>query len=161
MSILTAATTIYCGLLYLTGDMGEEIQLVLFALILLSNAVFFFTWLWAILEAYALLVMQKRPKIAKWICFCFVASRRFRKFAASMGINTQLFNVELSPEQFENSTFIECNELEGKKFTQTPINSMIDEDSMPESISKEALTDKGNDIVENLVEPTELEKDSK
>ena len=56
MSILTAATTIYCGLIYLTGDISEEIKLSLFVWILLSNAVFFFTWLFGILEAYALLV---------------------------------------------------------------------------------------------------------
>ena len=30
MSILTAATTIYCGLIYLTGDISEEIKLSLF-----------------------------------------------------------------------------------------------------------------------------------
>ena len=115
MSILTAATTIYCGLLYLTGDMGEEIQLVLFALILLSNAVFFFTWLWVMLEAFALLVMEKRPKIAKWLCFCFVASRRFRRFATSMGISTQLFDVDLSPEPLDNSTCFDGTELQGKQ----------------------------------------------
>jgi len=48
MSILTAATTIYCGLLYLTEDMGEGMKLVLFAFILTSNAVFFFSWLYGI-----------------------------------------------------------------------------------------------------------------
>ena len=106
MSILTAATTIYCGLLCLTGDMDEGIKLFLFALILLSNAVFFFTWLLGILEAYTLLVVEKRPKIAKWFCFCFIYTRRFRRFASSLGISTQQFDRELSPEPLDNSTAI-------------------------------------------------------
>ena len=61
MSILTSAITIYCGLLYLTGDMGEGMKIFLFTLILLSNAVFFITWLLGILEAYAILVSEKKP----------------------------------------------------------------------------------------------------
>ena len=106
MSILTAATTIYCGLLYLTGDMGEGMKLFLFALILLSNAVFLVVWLYGIIEAYALVMSEKRPKIAKWICFCFVKSRRFRKMATNMGINTKDFDNELGPEPLDNSTFM-------------------------------------------------------
>ena len=49
MSILTAATTIYCGLLYLTDDMGAGMKLFLFVIILLSNTVFLFTWFVGIL----------------------------------------------------------------------------------------------------------------
>ena len=66
MSILTAATTIYCGLLYLTDDIGEGTKILLFALILISNAVFLITWLIGILEAYAILLSDKNPKISKF-----------------------------------------------------------------------------------------------
>ena len=90
-----------------------------------------------------------------------MGSRQFRRLATDLGISTQLFDVELGPEPLDNSTFIEGTELERKQSPQTPLNSMIDDHSMPENISKEALTDKGNDIVDNVVEPIELEKDSK
>ena len=110
MSILTSAITIYCGLLYLTDDMGEGMKIFLFILILLSNAVFFITWLFGILEAYALLVSEKKPKIAKRLCFCFVRTQRFRNFASSLGINTQLFDRQVVPAHSENSTIIESSE---------------------------------------------------
>ena len=45
VSILTAATTIYCGLLFLTEDMGYVAKMILFILILISNAVFFIAWI--------------------------------------------------------------------------------------------------------------------
>ena len=67
MSILTSATTIYCGLLYLTNDVGTEMKIVLFILILISNATFIFTWLFGLFEAYALLLSEKNPKLSKWI----------------------------------------------------------------------------------------------
>ena len=56
-SILTAATTIFCGLLYLTNDIGEELKIFLFVLIVISNAVFLIEWSVGIVEAYALLVI--------------------------------------------------------------------------------------------------------
>ena len=55
LSILTAATTIYCGLFYLTDDVGPGIKFFLFALILISNAVFGIAWINGLLEAYAIL----------------------------------------------------------------------------------------------------------
>ena len=111
MSILTSATTIYSGLLYLTGDISEEMKLFIFALILLSNAVFLGTWLTGILEAYALLLSEKWPKIAKRLCYCFVKSRRFQRFASSVGIKTPAFDVDLIPEPLDNSSYInEINE---------------------------------------------------
>ena len=83
MSILTAATTIYCGLLFLTDNMSNEMNILLFVLILISNAVFGISWIHGISEAYAILLSDKNPKIFKWLCFCFLKRRRFRDFAAS------------------------------------------------------------------------------
>ena len=65
MSILTAATTIYCGLFYLTEKMDEVMKLILFASILIANAVFLTAWLKGLFEAYALLLVDKKPKIAR------------------------------------------------------------------------------------------------
>ena len=79
MSILTAAITIYCGLLYLTEKMDEVMKLILFAWILITNALFLTTWLKGLLEAYAVLLVDKKPKIARKICCCFLKSRQFRK----------------------------------------------------------------------------------
>ena len=106
MSILTAATTIYCGLLYLTDDMGEGMKLILFAFILISNAVFFFAWLYGIWEAVAILVSGKYPKISKRFCFWFLKSRKFRTFASTLGVDTRLFEVELGPDPEGNTTTI-------------------------------------------------------
>ena len=58
-SILTAATTIYCGLYYLSEDLGEAMKIFLFVLILISNAAFFIPWLCGLLEAYAIILVQK------------------------------------------------------------------------------------------------------
>ena len=38
LSILTAATTIFCGLLYLTDDIGEGVKILLFVFIVISKA---------------------------------------------------------------------------------------------------------------------------
>ena len=114
MSIVTSATTIYSGLLYLTDDIGEEMKLFIFALILISNAVFLFTWLLGILEAYALLLCEKWPRIAKIFCCWFLKSKRFQRFASSLGINILAFDVKLSPEPLDNYSYtMESNVTQG------------------------------------------------
>ena len=111
LSILTSATTIYSGLLYLTDDISEEMKIFIFALILLSNAVFLGTWLLGILEAYTLLLCEKWPKIAKCLCYCFLKSKRFQRFASSLGIKAPAFDVELSPEQLDNYSYTIASNL--------------------------------------------------
>ena len=61
MSILTAATTIYCGLWYMTEDMGAEMEILLFMLILVANSIFVITWLHGIIQAYAILLCHRNP----------------------------------------------------------------------------------------------------
>ena len=107
MSILTAATTIYCGLLFLTDDMGEEMKIILFIAIVLSNAVFFFSWIFGIVEAYAVKVTATNPKLAKWLCFCFVKNARFQRLATKVGVQIPVFDPEMmSPTTMENSMII-------------------------------------------------------
>ena len=57
MSILTAATTIYCGLLYLTNDISEEGKIILFVLIMISNGTFLLKWIFGLIEALAIILI--------------------------------------------------------------------------------------------------------
>ena len=62
MSILTAATTIYCGLLYLTERMGDEMKIFLFVLMAILNAIFLTSWLFGISDYMIYFCL---PKIQK------------------------------------------------------------------------------------------------
>ena len=93
MSILTAATTIYSGLLYLTDDMGDGMKIFLYVMILTSNTIFLVAWLQGLLEAYAIILIQKKPKLAKWFWFCFWRSRRFWTFVAALEEDTKIFDL--------------------------------------------------------------------
>ena len=53
----------------MTNDIGEEVKILLFVLIVIVNAVFVFLWLIGILEAYAIRLSDKYPRIAKLLCF--------------------------------------------------------------------------------------------
>ena len=44
ISIITAGTTIYCGLFFLTGSLEEGSNIFLFIIILMSNAIFVMYW---------------------------------------------------------------------------------------------------------------------
>lgn len=44
-SILVAAVTIYSGLYFLTGDLGDTSKLIFFSLIVIANAYFLLFWL--------------------------------------------------------------------------------------------------------------------
>ena len=79
-------------------------KIVLFILIVITNSVFVITWLIGIIEAYAIFLSDKNPKLSKWICFCFWKSRRFHRFATSLGIDMKNFDVELGPEPEERNT---------------------------------------------------------
>ena len=67
VSIITAGTTIYCGLLYLTESLNEITELVLFIIILLSNFIFVIVWSQRmfqtlIFKAYGI-VVRRRSKV--------------------------------------------------------------------------------------------------
>lgn len=44
-SILVSACTIYCGLYFLTDDLGEESKIILFVIIVVTNVYFLYYWL--------------------------------------------------------------------------------------------------------------------
>ena len=53
VSILTAATTIYCGLLYLTDEIGEVTKMLLFIILVVVNTIFITMWIHGLFEAIA------------------------------------------------------------------------------------------------------------
>ena len=127
MSILTAATTIYCGLLYLTERMGDEMKIFLFVLMAIANAIFLISWLFGILEAYAILLSAKNPKIGKWLCFFFVKSKRFQAFSSELGVDMQPFNAKIGPEnELSLSESFDYNiTTDPQPPVNTPMNSII------------------------------------
>ena len=79
-----------------------------------------------------------------------------------MGISTQLFDNELSPAPIENNTIITESFEEKVQRPENPANSMINENSITESISNDQqLTFRGHDIEDNTIDPPKLVKDSK
>ena len=67
VSIITAGTTIYCGLLYLTESLNEITKLVFFIIILLSNFIFIILWSsrmfqTLLFKAYGI-VVRRRSKV--------------------------------------------------------------------------------------------------
>jgi len=68
-SIITAGTTMYCGLFYLTKSLDEAWNVILFLVILISNAVFLTYWskyMFAavFLKVYGAFIRKKTTKIA-------------------------------------------------------------------------------------------------
>lgn len=52
-SILVSLITIYCGLFYLTKDIGEEVKIALLIMIVLANSLFLIQWI----KEYAKLIL--------------------------------------------------------------------------------------------------------
>ena len=49
VSLIVGMITVYSGLWYLTGDLGDEAKIILFVVILFTNGVFGIVWLTAYL----------------------------------------------------------------------------------------------------------------
>ena len=130
LSILTGATTIYCGLLYLTGDMAEETKVILFLLILLVNAAFLISWLGGLSEAVVIKFAEKKPQLAKKLCCCFFKNKRFMRLATALGLNTRQFTTELGPDPtaIDISKHTELDD-ESKAYGGNPANSFISDDA--------------------------------
>lgn len=87
VSILCAGTTIYCGLLYFTEDLEETSKMMLFAIMLLANLLFFSFWITGLSEALAIKCAEMMPRVANCFCRCYLKNYNFRVLVASMGIN--------------------------------------------------------------------------
>ena len=64
-SILVAELTVYCGLFYLTGDIGPETKIIMFLIIVTSNAFFVGLWLLAICRQVFITLIDKFPRLAR------------------------------------------------------------------------------------------------
>ena len=106
----------------MTEDIGEETKIVLFMFMLLSNIVFGIAWIYGLLEAVAIKLMEKRPTIAKKLCCCLFKSRGFRNLAKELGVDMRLFDVALGPAP-ENHTTMTYDDI--KPYPATPVASMI------------------------------------
>jgi len=60
-SILVAGVTIYCGLYYLSGHIGEITKLVLFIIIVLINSTFIGYWIYLMSNLLCVKLLQKCP----------------------------------------------------------------------------------------------------
>jgi hypothetical protein len=60
-SILCATVTIYCGLFFLTGDLGDSAKVVLFICILVTNVFFLWHWSQKMFGFYITLTINKIP----------------------------------------------------------------------------------------------------
>ena len=64
------------------------------------------------------------------MCFCFLKSRQFRAFAASQGVDTKVFDVELGPEPEEiNKTQIDFQDYDFRPVPDNPSNSITTPDT--------------------------------
>ena len=45
LSLFVSLVTVFCGIWYLTGENGNEIEVILFAIIIIANLVFIVTWI--------------------------------------------------------------------------------------------------------------------
>ena len=88
----------------MTDEITKELKIFLFVLILISNSIFIVLWFIGLLEAYAILMSDKYPKIARILCKCFIKSRRFQDFAFELGIDVRKFTGEIAPEPETNFT---------------------------------------------------------
>ena len=88
MSILTSAVTLFCGNLYLTGDLNDEVKILLFSMILLANAVFITNWSYCLLEVLIVNLVVKYPKLQMLLCCC---RRR------SAPVTTYFNSISMSP----------------------------------------------------------------
>ena len=62
-ALITSTLTLYCGLYYLTRDVGVAFQMILFCLILLGNGYFICYWLYWVTLAMLDIVVQYFPNI--------------------------------------------------------------------------------------------------
>ena len=93
ISTLTAATTIYCGLLYLTDDLDEYTKMILFIIMVLMNIIFVIAWIINFLESLAIKLHHKSPRLARLFCRCYVRRPEFQKFAISvLGVSDDVFD---------------------------------------------------------------------
>ena len=60
-AIFTAGVTIYAGLYFLTENLDEEVELVLFCIMVLSNTIFITYWIYKMSEVLLLKLLKKRP----------------------------------------------------------------------------------------------------
>ena len=54
VSLIVGLITVYAGMWYLTGDIGDETSIIIFAIILLTNLLFLTLWITAFLRAVPL-----------------------------------------------------------------------------------------------------------
>ena len=98
-SILCATITIYCGLFYLSKDLGNTAQLLLFVCILLANGVFLWHWARATIGLYVLMVIQRVP----WL--------RHRVAPLVNGLQDDLGDFNIERKDIHSAEFVEIAEL--------------------------------------------------
>jgi hypothetical protein len=69
-AIVVAGITIYCGLYFLTNDLSENVKIVLFVLILVSNIYFLVSWVFGISSTFLEKLAKKKPYLVKKFCGC-------------------------------------------------------------------------------------------
>ena len=117
----------------------------LFICIIFSNMVFGIPWLYGITEAYAILLISKNPKIAKFICCCFVKNKRFRRFATIQGIDMSQIVNKAGPEPIDESFSDKSMEFSSKSLPDTPENSICEvQTGLANQLDKPKLTVRTN-----------------
>ena len=168
LSILTGATTIYCGLLYLTGDIGEEVGILLFCFILLANAAFLFAWIAGMVESVAIKLIEKKPPLAKKLCSCFLKNSRFIRLATALDLHMRQFTTELGPDATTIRVATEMSDASKLAF-ENPVNSVFSDDkselerneSLPNSPQEsDSLTFRDKNMDEKMENPIKSVADS-
>jgi hypothetical protein len=93
-SILVAAVTIYCGLYYLTDNVGETVKLVLFVAMLASNFYFLFYSLRVAFEALLLKLYRKFGHFRRLMAFINVDAWFERSIELARPYNDRIFDFE-------------------------------------------------------------------
>jgi hypothetical protein len=140
-SIITAGTTIYCGLFFMTESMGAMAQIALFMAILGANTIFLIYWL---------------RQVIRTVCNKFsenminIATNRLRKLIARNITANRMFGTKAR---------VGAENAEGKMSNRLPISSGREDETFF-SMSKRGLNSKACMIEDDsMVKEMELPPD--
>ncbi|CDW82066.1 UNKNOWN [Stylonychia lemnae] len=153
VSLVTSMVTIYCGLFFISNtkqsqidldpelsnkalQLSDNVLLALFAIILISNCIFFFYWLYKMLFEVRGKIMRSIPKLYLFLCSCN---------------NQQKFQRGLRQLQID-----EENETLREEFNKKKLQIYLD----PQNILNMVQSEKQNKIIDQKIERL-LKRDKK
>ena len=97
--------------------------MMLFAIMLLANLLFFSFWITGLSEALAIKCAEMMPRVANCFCRCYLKNYNFRVLVASMGINLKTHPGIPLPVHPDHKTMDELSVLQKTSKFETTVPS--------------------------------------